>query len=264
MLPRMPRPTVTLLALSLAFLATPGPARAATIEITAAQTHLTLDTPGAKACVVLPVESRAGSACDGFDVEASAELLGKSDEHISGFAKITFPDWSLVVILKSNPGTTVHTDDEIRGFIRGLKESGSGVGLANDAVRVHGDARDTQFTLDQVNGVDSLRIQVDYDVPADSPMRGGSRTLLYVLDGDATSLMVMFSTDPEHAAQARPIAESIMRTLVMPPSRAGSYGQSRAFVIGRSLGRLLMPVLALLIIVLVKKWQSRKKAAPQG
>jgi hypothetical protein len=264
MLGRVHRPFIASALLATSLFVTARPAAATTIEDIRTKAHLTLDTPGAKVCVILPVESRGGSECGDFDVEAAAAKIGQGKQDISGVAAIVFPDWTLAVTLRSSPGTTVHSADEIQGFIRGLKESGDGLGLARNNVRVHGEGPDVVYDLGKVNELNYLRLHVDYDVPADSPLHFTSRTIVYVLDGDQTSQMVMFSTDPDHEARARPIAAAIIGTVVMSPSRVESYGQSRSFAVGRAVGRLALPVLALLAILGVKKWQSRKKAARPG
>lgn len=264
MLRPVSRPFALAALLVSSLLMAPRLAAAATLDDPAVGLHVTLDTPGAQVCVVLPVASRDPVGCGELDVEKAAAAMLRSDKTVAGVALIRFPEWNLVVTLKTNLGVAVRSAEDIESFLGGVKKGSAGVGLTADQIRIHNDTSSASYDIGKVKEVNYLRTHLDFDVSADSPLHGGSRSLLYLFDGKDTSEMLLFSTDPAHLAAAQPIAQAIARTVVLPPSRFEGYGEPRALAIARMLGRVTVPLvmtLACIVLVLRSWWKKRRAAA---
>ena len=255
----MPRPLAALLALSLVGLATSS-AAAATLEDPTTGLRLTLDAPGARVCVLLPVASRIPGGCVRIDVEAAATKIQQTDSTVIWAALLIFPDWFLIAGRKSIGRSTLHSHEDMVTFLADLKDGSAAAGIPREVIRLHGDSPGELYNLGKVNDVDYLRTRLDYEVAADDRVYGGSRTLLYILNGERAAEVFTFSTDPVHAAAARPIVDAIMGSVVLPPLRVEGYGDARAVILARTLGHLTVPVvaaLACLFLVLRSWWRKR-------
>lgn len=265
MLPRVYRPFSLCALLVASLFIAAHPAAAATLDDPATDLHVTLDTPGARVCVVLPVASRNPVGCEDFDVEKGAAVMEKSDKAITGFAMVRFSDWSLLVTLKTNPGILLRSKEDLDSFVSGVKKGSAGVGIAADKISIHNDTSSAPYDIGKLNDLNYLRAHLDLDVSADHPAYDGSRTIVYLFDAKGGSHMLLFTTDPPHAAAAQPIADAIARTVVLPPSHFGSYGEPHAVATAKLLADITLPVVGILVcIALVLRWMWKKRLAAGG
>lgn len=253
------------LLLTLALVTGPTPpAAAATLREPLLDLRMQLDVPGASVCTVLPAEERDVAGCAGLDAEAVEAGMRAQANVPSYLAVVRAESWSFVVMAAAQPNVRPTAREHIADYVAGMADGAAALGAPASA---HGDRRGTSYDLLRVNGVDVIRSVVAVEVPEGDPRRGMSRMLIYAFVGRGGVALVTFTLSPEDLARVRPVAEAIIGTASMPPGRQEDFGQSRAYLVGKSVGRMLgMVVVAGVVVVLIFRQRKRRRgqASRQG
>jgi hypothetical protein len=162
-----------------------------------------------------------------------------------------------VVAPSVRPPTTEEQLGEIVGGAR------KGVERLGVTPRLHGSSPGSRYDLDKVNGIDVLRYQMEYDVAPDHPAYATSRTLVYVFVSRRGMAMVSFAAPPAGAADLRPIADAVVRTASMPEAGLEDFGESRAHLLGKVVGKLVVVVGAVIAMVVGVVRSRRSAKRPQ-
>jgi hypothetical protein len=262
MLPRPMRPLRLAAPLLACSLALASPATATPIKEPATGLALDLAAPGTAVCVVLPRGAANGEACSDIDPEKMADTLEQKGSPPRGLAQAHVGEWSFLILMEKYDVPPVRTAEQIDEFVRHVA---AGAAAGGAKTRVHGDEKGKRYDLAKVNGVDVIRSQIEMEAPEGSPLRPMSRVLMYTFVGKAGMASVAFTSDPEHAAAVRPLAEAMVATATMAPLDAADFGQPAEVPWTERLrgpSRILVFVAVFAVFVqLAMRWSKKKTAA---
>ncbi|MEO7329321.1 MAG: hypothetical protein ABI193_12125 [Minicystis sp.] len=223
----------------------------------ATELHLTVEVPGATACVVVPKASQRADDCDDLNLPALEAMANGEKDAPTGIALVRFPGWSFSLMVSSQLGVSPRSAEQIEEYARGVAE---GAASQFGSVKVHGKAPGSAYDLETINGIHAIRFQVDLSAPKD-PKADPVRLDYAALVGRSGLALVAVVVDQKHAAEAEPLVRGLLATASMPHPTIAGFGQPGATTFGR-LGGLGIGGLVVLLLVPVLALRSARRKKP--
>ena len=201
-------PLVASLCLSLLVLS----ARAQAQQIVDAESgfRIVLSAPEARVCVLLPRGMDVADACAGLELAAVRAAVEQANPGPFGVAIAHYPDGSMVTIsMMSMPHLSVRTKASLDELLSGAEDAARRQG--GPSVTLRGDAPGARFDELRIEGVRVVRTGDDGRT-ASPPLA----SLFYLVLGSRSTVMLSFSSDADHAPQARALADRTIATVSLP------------------------------------------------